>query len=241
VDIDAVIEEQIAYYRARAGEYDDWWERRAEYDISTEFSAAWGKDIVELHTWLANADLPSHVLELAAGTGNWTAQLLRCVDRVTAVDTSPEVLAINEAKNGTERVEYLIDDVFKWTPPQRYDAVFFSFWISHVPSARWEAFWDLVHRALTPGGTVLFCDNAHPEYAKQNGPADWPVADTLRTSARTEGAEQRQLRDGSTHTITKRYWSPQELGTDLAELGWEATVGNTSFAFIYGHGSGHVQ
>jgi predicted methyltransferase len=36
-----------------------------------------------------------------------------------------------------------------------------SFWLSHVPAARMEAFWRMVHAALTPGGVVYLIDSAH--------------------------------------------------------------------------------
>jgi len=238
VDDESIIREQIAYYRARAVEYDDWWERRAEYDIGPEFGRAWEHDVGELRSWLANAGLHGHVLELAAGTGNWTTELLRHVDRVTAVDASPEVLAINRIKNGADRVDYVVADLFDWTPPRRYDAVFFSFWISHVPAARWDGFWDLVKSSLEPGGLVLFCDNAHPEHAGRHGPGDWPVAAKLRQPDTTETeVERRRLRDGSSYTVVKNYWWPGDLTDDLRERGWRVTVDNTSFAFICGQGS----
>ena len=238
VDDDGVIQQQITYYRARAAEYDDWWQRRAEYDLGPEFTAAWEADVAELRTWLTNIGPRGHVLELAAGTGAWTAELLLHVDQVTAVDASPEVLALNVSKNGSERVEYLLADVFSWKPPQQYDAVFFAFWASHIPSSMWRAFWELVRGALNPDGLVLFCDNAHPEYAGRYGPSDWPIAAKLRAADDAHGERrQRQLRDGSTHTIVKRYWWPEELSADLASLGWQMTITNTRFAFIYGHGS----
>ena len=38
-DPDSLVQEQIAYYRARAPEYDDWWLRTGRYDSGDEFSA----------------------------------------------------------------------------------------------------------------------------------------------------------------------------------------------------------
>jgi len=37
MDVDGLLAEQIAYYRARAPEYDDWWERRDRYYQGPEF------------------------------------------------------------------------------------------------------------------------------------------------------------------------------------------------------------
>jgi demethylmenaquinone methyltransferase/2-methoxy-6-polyprenyl-1,4-benzoquinol methylase len=51
-------------------------------------------------------------------------------------------------------VEYIEADLFAWQPARRYDFVFMSFWLSHVPAARFDGFFDTVARALAPGGTA---------------------------------------------------------------------------------------
>jgi demethylmenaquinone methyltransferase/2-methoxy-6-polyprenyl-1,4-benzoquinol methylase len=235
----AVIDEQIAYYRARAGEYDDWWLRRDEFDLGEEFTEAWSADGDELRAWLRSALPGGDVLELAAGSGNWTAELLALAETVTAVDASPEMLALNRAKNAGagEGLATVEADLFVWGPPRRYDAVFSSFWISHVPASHWADHWDLVDRALVPGGTALFLDNAHPDHARHREHADWPEAAGLRAPDRPDDRGEtmsRRLRDGSTYEIVKRYWHPAELERDLAGLGWAAEVRTTSFAFLHG-------
>jgi SAM-dependent methyltransferase len=227
------IEEQIAYYRARAPEYDDWWERRHEYDFGPEFEVRWTREVADVHAALDAFGPTGDVLELAAGTGIFTARLLGRADRVTAVDASPEALAINTARNGTDRVEPVVADLFAWEPPRRFDHVCFTFWISHVPVTRWAAFWAMVDRALHPGGRVWFCDNARTDHAAAHGPAriaGWGDA------ARPDGVEssERILRDGRQFTIVKRYWSPPELEADLAALGWSARCANTTWAFLHG-------
>jgi len=84
------------------------------------------------------------VLELACGTGLWMVELAHHATSVTAVDASPEVLEINRARlreTGRENaVRYVEADLFGWRPDAAYDAVFFGFWLSHVPPERFEAF-----------------------------------------------------------------------------------------------------
>ena len=60
---------------------------------------------------------------------------------MTAVDASPEVIAINRERVRRDNVEYVVADLFEWTPPSTYDLVFMSFWLSHVPLARFDRFW----------------------------------------------------------------------------------------------------
>jgi demethylmenaquinone methyltransferase/2-methoxy-6-polyprenyl-1,4-benzoquinol methylase len=233
MDTPELIASQIAYYRARAAEYDDWFERRLEYDFGDEFVERWHAEVAILRAWLT-ADPPTgHVLEIAAGTGNWTGQLLEAADRVTAVDSSPEMLTLLTEKHAG--VEQIVADIFSWEPPQRYDDLFCGFWISHVPEARWEKFWRLVDRALRPEARVWFIDNAHPEYAGANGPSGWSLAAKLRQVERAGGEiTRRTLRDGSEWPMVKRFWRPGELVAELGRLGWRAEVRHTDFAFIYG-------
>ncbi|MDQ1535080.1 MAG: hypothetical protein QOF28_2841, partial [Actinomycetota bacterium] len=236
---DALLAEQAAYYRARAAEYDDWWYRRHEADFGPAFAEAWWRDVDELRTVFDEFAPRGDVLELAAGTGIWTGELLRFADRVTAVDASAETLAINRGKHGDDRVEYLRADLFSFTPPRRFDVVFFSFWISHVPPGSFTGFWSLVADALAPGGRVFFLDGARPAHVTAHG----PDARRHRTAAETidgtavGGVTERQLRDGSRFQVVKRYWEPSALEAELAALGWNARVGETTWAFMHGEAS----
>ncbi len=144
---DALLAEQIAYYRAIAPEYED---HAIREPGSNELTAA-------LHAFRATGD----VLELACGPGAWTENLLAHATSVTAVDASPEMIARATARVGEDRVRFVHADLFTWTPDRRYDVVFFGFWLSHVPMDRFDAFWSMVASALTPGGRVFFVDDAY--------------------------------------------------------------------------------
>src|SRR5262249_10235673 len=147
------------YYRERAPEYDDWWFRRARYALDTETAARWFADVGELEAALEAFGPRGDVLELAAGTGIWTRHLGRYANHVTAVDAVAEMLELNRARTG-DAADYVLADVFEWEPQREFDVCFFGFWHSHVPSLRFEAFWQLVGRVLTPEGRVFLVDNA---------------------------------------------------------------------------------
>ena len=40
----SILEQQIDYYRARAGEYDEWWFRRGRYDRGADLNSRWHAD-----------------------------------------------------------------------------------------------------------------------------------------------------------------------------------------------------
>ena len=172
-----------------------------------------------------------HVLD--AGTGIWTVRLADHADRIAALDPSPEALARNAerlAPTGTP-IDYIVADVFSWTPPERYDVVFFSFWLSHVPAARFDEFWSRVEAALAPDGRVFFVDNASPERQ-----AEVLEPGVLSLTDRQRGVSLRRLNDGREFRAVKVYWEPEELRARLAGLGWSFDVTTTEWAFIHGAG-----
>jgi demethylmenaquinone methyltransferase/2-methoxy-6-polyprenyl-1,4-benzoquinol methylase len=225
---DALLTEQLDYYRARAGEYDRWWNREGRFDRGDEANARWFAEGAELERVLDAFHPRGDVLELACGTGLWTRHLVGYADTLTAVDGSEEVLAINRARVGDPSVRYVQADLFDWTPPpDGYDVCFFSFWLSHVPQQRFAAFWEMVARALRPGGRVLFIDSARTD---RSTAADHqlPVGD--------EATMTRRLDDGREFQIVKRFYDPRALESELASLGWAFEVAGTGEFFIYGTG-----
>jgi SAM-dependent methyltransferase len=225
---DALLTEQLDYYRARAGEYDRWWNREGRFDRGAEANARWFAEAASLERVLASFHPRGDVLELACGTGLWTRHLAAYATSLTAVDGSEEVLAINRARVGDARVDYRQVDIFNWLPePESFDVCFFSFWLSHVPQQRFAAFWEMVGSALRPGGRVLFIDSARTD---RSTAADHqlPVDD--------EATMTRRLDDGREFQIVKRFYDPRALECELASLGFDVRVATTGEFFIYGTG-----
>jgi trans-aconitate methyltransferase len=204
--IDPLIAEQIAYYRAIAMDY------TVDVEAARVLAAA-------LDTYRP----AGHVLELACGPGAWTELLLRSATSVTAIDAAPEMLARAKARVGVERVRFIQADLFSWTPSQRYDFVFFGFFLSHVPRDRFEAFWSMVADSLAPAGRVFFVDdNARTPQELIEGKS----STTIR----------RRLTDGSSFHLVKVAYQPAALEERLGRLGWRITVTPTAGPFYWGAG-----
>ena len=207
MDDDALLAEQLAYYRAGAAQYD------RQY-----------AEVEDLRTLLALADelpIAGDVLELACGTGQWTLRLAARARSVTAVDASAEVLALARARTGSLNVRFLEADLFEWRPPRRYDTVFFAFWLSHVPPARLPGFWDTVAAALAPGGKAIFIDDGPAVAAYEEVLADQPAPAALR-----------RLDDGGRYRIVKVFHDVRALTDDLTALGWSVRVRSVAGKFI---------
>lgn len=196
-DVSALLAEQVAYYRARA----------PEYELGA-LPGAWGEEPVAAFEAFAPA---GDVLELACGTGVWTAALAGQADAVTALDASPEMLALAASRVPDGRVTFVQADVFEWEADRRYDVVFFGFWLSHVPLERFAEFWSRVDAWLAPGGRVFFVDDAYR-------------TDDELVYGKDSSIVQRRLSDGSAYRVVKVPHRPHELERRLRELGWAITV-----------------
>lgn len=199
-DGEAALAAQLDYYRRRADEYDG--------TAYRDHAALMGVDAL-----VDELQPRGTTLELACGTGIWTAPLARRVPELTALDGAPEMLALARSRVGNAPVHFVRAELFSWRPERRYDTVFFAFWLSHVPPERFVEFWSTVAEALQPEGRALFVDNGHEEARNER----------FATGGGTPMVE-RRLADGSRHQVVKVLHEPAELETSLAALGWEAKV-----------------
>ena len=224
----SIIEEQIEYYRARAAEYDQWFLRQGRYDRGAELNERWFAEDREVLETLNGFKPDGTVLELACGTGIWTARLLPHAREIVAVDASAEVIGINRARQRSAPIRYVQADVFSWQPEAQFDTAFFGFWLSHVPPERFEAFWGLVRRALKPDGRFFFVDS---RYEQTSTAKDHQLPDRAATTLT------RRLNDGRAFQIYKVFYEADALQARLAQLGWKAEVKQTENYFLYGWGT----
>jgi SAM-dependent methyltransferase len=221
-----LLAEQVAFYRARAHGYDDWWMRRGAYDLGADMSDEWNRQIDQIEKALDTFSVSGKVLELAGGTGWWTERLARAANELTVVDSSPEVLELNRGRTGRSDVDYVVADVFSWEPHHVYDIVFFSFWLSHVPRSRFSEFWSLVRSCLAPDGRVFLIDNHNDPLASVD------IKDPYVLHYEPD-RHIRRLDDGREYHVVKIMYEPQELEAELKDLSWTAQMRATRW-FIFG-------
>jgi len=144
------------------------------------------------------------VLEIACGTGYWTAIVAGVAEHVVAVDVSPEMLAVARDKSlNPAQVEFRIADAYALCDvPGYFDAALAMFWLSHVPKARRDEFLAQFHARLDRMAIVFMADNVYMpgvggELVERPG-----CADTFK---------RRQLANGSEHDIVKNYFGYEQL------------------------------
>ncbi len=217
-------DELLAYYEARAPEYDDWYLRRGRYDHGPIHDAAWNAELDTAGRWLDGLPIQGEIVELAAGTG-WWSPLLASKGELSLYDAASGPLERARERlvaHGLRAHLHLRD---AWDEPDRVvDAVFAGFWLSHVPRARLDAFLGLVRRWLRPGGLFAFIDS---RFDPASGAADHPTP--------VDDWSVRHLDDGRSFTIVKVYYEPAELVAALENSGFEAaSVTSTGRFFLNG-------
>jgi SAM-dependent methyltransferase len=214
----------VAYYEARAPEYDDWYLRRGRYSQGPMSDLQWQAELDEATLWLDGLPIGGEIVELAAGTGWWSPLLAQKGElwiydlAETALDRAHDRLLAHRL-----RAHIHVRDVWE-EPDRQVDAVFCGFWLSHVPRARLQEFLALVRRWLKPDGSFAFVDS-RPD--PESGARDHP--------APREDRSLRRLSDGREFEIPKVYYQPAELESALHDAGFtEVDVRSTSRFFLLG-------
>ena len=218
-------DELVAYYEARALEYDDWYLRRGRYEHGPIHDAAWNAELDAAGRWLDALPIAGEVVELAAGTG-WWSPLLAGKGELSLYDAAGAPLDRARDRLLAHGLRAHIPVRDAWAEPDRQvDALFTGFWLSHVPRERLDAFLALARRWLRPGGIFAFIDSL-PD--PRSGAVDHPVPAADRAV--------RRLADGREFEITKVFYEPGELDAALVRVGF-ATVELTTTGRFFVLGS----
>ena len=153
-----LLAEQIRYYEERAPIYEQLYFLQGRYAVEDPAVAAtWRRETAALEGFVERLDASGAVLELACGNGLWTRFLAPRAATLVAVDSSNRMIERNREWVGDAAVRYVQADLFAWDQPERFDLIFAGFFLSHVPPAGWNDFWQRVAGWLVPGGP----DHAH--------------------------------------------------------------------------------
>lgn len=191
--------ELVTYYRRRAAEYEAIYakpERQA--------------DLAVLGELIPGALRGKRVLEIACGTGYWTALIAHTAQSVVAVDLAEEPMRIAQSKAyPAGKVQFRSADAYA-LPEElgTFDAAYAGFWWSHVPRGRMAEFLKSLHQRVLPGSPILFMDNRYVEGSST------PIAET---DAGGNTYQHRPLQDGSVNRVLKNFPSEQGLRRQLPQ------------------------
>jgi SAM-dependent methyltransferase len=187
------------YYRKRAREYD-----------ALYAAAAWQPELPVLHDWLVAQVRGRTVLEVAAGTGYWTAVAASVAGAITATDINAEMLAIAAARNLGGHVALVQADC--WRLPRfstAFDVGMAHLWWSHVRKQDRGRFLSHLASRLRQRATLLMIDENHVEGFGM------PIG---RRDAAGNSYQTRWLDSGERFEIVKNYPDDSELERCIGQI-----------------------
>ena len=190
-----VLDTQLAYYRARAPEYDAWFHRHGRYDRGADQTAAWHAEL-EVVRAVAPRGRPrrpatSSSSRRAPGSGPSSSSTQARGDRGRRRPRDARRAASGAARARGSRRQPRTSSPGR--PPRRFDAVVACFFMSHVPDERFASFLELVAGALRTAGALLpprrrprgGLDRARPRARRASGPRPCSVGSTTAARSRS--------------------------------------------------------
>ena len=183
----------VAYYSARALEYDDIYRKPERQD-----------DLAVLRAVVSEYSADQRVLELACGTGYWTQIIAESAAWVLAVDPSEESVDVARSKVlRHDTVVFEVADAFEISHDLGgIDAVVCGFLWSHIPRQQVRSWMKRLVDTLPAGTRYLFMDNRFVEASST------PVAE-MDSDGNTY--QLRRVGDGRVFRILKNFPSSAEL------------------------------
>jgi demethylmenaquinone methyltransferase/2-methoxy-6-polyprenyl-1,4-benzoquinol methylase len=177
----------LAYYAARAAEYEKVYEKPERQ-----------RDLARLHAVIPSYFENRRVLEVACGTGYWTRRIAPLVSSIVACDLTTETLAVAQANQPDHpNVSFIAADAYHLAAvPGAFDSAFAGFWWSHVRYADLGRFLAGLHQRLEPKSLVVFVDNRYVEGS------NWPIT---HTDAEGNTFQRRRLENGAEHDVLKNF------------------------------------
>jgi len=194
--------ELFSYYDEGAGEYDSLYAGKSASSVLEP--AVYVKDVKAVAE-TASAFGAGHVVDIGCGTAYWLPYYAQNCDKITLFDQAPAMLRQARERAETlgilEKCRLVQGDFFEHVfDNDAFDSAVAAFVISHLECEEERLFFAKLRRALKPSGSFLIIDSAWNE-------ARSPVRSKM-------GYQQRQLCDGRTFSIFKRYFD----GRDVEDL-----------------------
>ena len=204
-----------AYYAKRAETYErvyDKPERQA--------------DLAVLHERVRETLRGHRVLEIACGTGYWTAQFAGVAESVLATDINPEVIAVAQAKGlPADKVEFALADAFDLQLEGTYTACFAGFLWSHVKRQEQEAFLLKLRAKLGKDVLLVLIDNVYVEGSSTPIARTDPEGNTYQMRVLPSGERYEVLKNFPTDSALRKRMGAvvKELRIERLKYFWMAT------------------
>jgi SAM-dependent methyltransferase len=187
------------YYQARAGEYERVYDKPERQE-----------DLARLKSWLAEEARGRALLEVACGTGYWTAVAAATARSILATDRNPAPLEIARAKGLGDHVTFAEADAFALPDCEvPFDGGMAHFWWSHVSIGDQQRFLRHFSSRLGARARLLMMDNNHVPGSST------PIS---RTDAAGNTYQTRTLGSGGSYEVMKNFPTTADLESACAGI-----------------------
>ena len=206
------------YYAQRAPHYDCIYQKPERQ-----------QDLQSASVWLRQVLQDKHVLELACGTGYWTAALASVAASMLATDINPEMLEIAKTKLGNHaQVDWALLDAFDLAHAtalsgKDMNACFAGFLWSHIKREEQQAFLSQLRAVLGAGTMLVLIDNLYVEGQST------PIA---RTDLQNNTYQIRVQEDGSRVEIVKNFPTDSFLRKKLASFARDIRIERNQYFWM---------
>ncbi len=196
-------EEMMSYYDTRAPEYDDIYIGKGPASIPDPAlyrneAQATGKILSTFGT--------GHLIDIACGTGYWLPYYAGNCSKITLIDQSEKMLSECRRRVDElgirEKCKFIQSDFFETSfEDNLFDSALVGFLIGHLSSEKEEAFFKRLPGILKSDSQLMVVDSIWSKRRQQY--------------RQKEGVQKRDLSDGRTFTIYKRYFSKSDIEETL--------------------------
>lgn len=158
------------------------------------------------------------VLEIACGTGYWTAKIAETASSIVATDINETLIDIAKTKISTNNVSFQVADMYHLSTTQQFDGLFGGFIWSHILLQDLDGFLAQLQKLLTPHSILAFIDSNPLEGSKHD------LKNITRTDQHGNTFQTRQLENGSTYEVLKNFPSHEFLIERLSPIATEINV-----------------
>jgi len=200
------------YYDARLAEYDKVY-LKPERQV----------DLMDIRSQVQRRVNGHAVLELACGTGYWTAVASSSAKSIFATDISERALSVAKRRQYFCPIEFAVADALQPDAVPRRDLTMAMFWWSHVQRQDIAGFLLSLAAATNTDGWVLFLDNRYV------------TGSSTPISRRDEWGntyQTRKLEDGSSHEVIKNFPNRDDLSSALALVSDTVDFVETTYYWI---------
>lgn len=205
----------IAYYNARAQEYEKVYLNPAEQG-----------DLQASNRIFQRLFAQKTVLEIACGTGYWTGRIAEAATSILATDINESVVDIARHKVSGENIRFAVADMYTFVPEQPFQALFGGFIWSHILLQDLDPLLDKLRSFLYSGASFAFIDSN-------------PVAGTKHALDQIAKIDEhgntfqlRQLENGSSHLVLKNFPDTDFLHQKFSRIATDIEVTHLHYYWI---------